>query len=69
MTKLNTNREVSAAVSTSNELQRLRTFNTLLLDTLRELNDVQPKILRSAQSGEEYAAYIACMKKVKKVIA
>ena len=65
MTKLNMNREVSAAVSSSHELQRLRTFNTLLLDTLRELYDAQE---RGRKPGD-YAAHTALMKKVKKVIA
>ena len=68
MTKLNTNREVPLA-QPSAELQRLRTYNSLLLDTLHELYDIQGTAQRTGQSGEQYAAYIALMKKVKKVIA
>ena len=64
MTKLNMNREVPLA-QPSAELQRLRTFNTLLLDTLRELYDAQE---RGRKPGD-YAAHTALMKKVKKVIA
>lgn len=67
MTEVNMNRAVPLA-EPSAELQRLRTYNTLLLGTLRELHDVQRTAQRTGQSGEQYAAYIACMKRVKKVI-
>lgn len=69
MTKLNMNRSVPLIETQSAELQRLRTFNSLLLDTLHELYDIQGTAQRTGQSGEQYAAYIALMKKVKKVIA
>lgn len=68
MTKINTNREVHNACKLTEpaaELQRLRTFNTLLLDTLRALYDAHE---RGRKPGD-HVTHTVLMKRVKKVIA
>ena len=65
MTKLNMNREVPLA-EPSAELQRLRTHNTLLLETLRELYEYE--LQADAPCEGDRPALERCMKHCKKVI-
>ncbi len=64
-TKLNMNRDVPLA-EPSAELQRLRTHNKLVLDTLRELYDVQVDV---REKPLHHVAWHDAMKRCKKVLA